>query len=632
MNLPHKDVDFENLLQYLRSNRGFDFTGYKRSTLMRRVTKQMQYLNIESFANYQDYLEVHPDEFKALFNTILINVTAFFRDPLAWEYLTKDIIPSILRNKQKNEQIRIWSAGCASGEEAYTLAIILAEILGIEDFRHRVKIYATDIDEEALNQARQASYSVKNIQGVPLELRDKYFDLVNKNYIFHQDLRRAVIFGRHDLLQDAPISRLDLLVCRNTLMYFNSETQGRIINRFHFALNDHGYLFLGKAEMLVTHANLFTPINLKDRVFAKVSLGNIRNRQLVMANLQNQESANVSQEIKVRELAFDTASSAQIVINNQGILIMINEQARNLFNLTLKDINRPFQDLELSYRPLELRSLIEQVYNERHPITLTNIERYQPNSETQYLDVRIIPLQDNDQSILGVTVAFNDVTRYIKLQSALQRSRQELETTNEELQSTNEELETTNEELQSTNEELETTNEELQSTNQEMETMNEELQSANEELQAINSELSDRTYELDRTNTFMSSILGCLQMGMIVIDTSFNILIWNHAVEDMWGLRQDEVINKSWFSLDIGLPVEQLRVPIRDILSSKKKFQEILINGTNRRGKQIRCYIAFSPLISNNIEGIIMMMTDTEKINSMISPTEIEQRQREEEK
>ena len=629
MNLPHKDVDFENLLQYLRTNRGFDFTGYKRSTLMRRVTKQMESLNIETFTNYQDYLEVHPDEFKALFNTILINVTAFFRDYLAWEYLAKNIIPNIIKNKQKNEQVRIWSAGCASGEEAYTLAIILAEILGIEGFRHRVKIYATDIDEEALNQARQASYATKNIHSVPLELRDKYFDLVNKNYVFHQDLRRAVIFGRHDLLQDAPISRLDLLVCRNTLMYFNSETQGRIINRFHFALNDHGYLFLGKAEMLVTHTNLFTPINLKDRVFAKVSLGNIRNRQLVMANLQNQESANVAQEIRVRELAFDTASSAQIVIDNQGILIMINEQARNLFNLTLQDINRPFQDLELSYRPLELRSLIEQVYNERHPITLTNIERYQPNLDTQYLDVRIIPLQDNDQTILGVTVAFNDVSRYIKLQAALQRSRQDLETTNEELQSTNEELETTNEELQSTNEELETTNEELQSTNQEMETMNEELQSANEELQAINSELSDRTYELDRTNTFMSSILGCLQMGMVVIDTNFNILIWNHAVEDMWGLREEEVIEKSWFSLDIGLPVEQLRVPIRDIVFNKKKFQEILINGTNRRGREIQCYIAFSPLNGDNVEGIIMMMTDIEKIKSMISPTEIEQRQRE---
>ena len=156
------------------------------------------------------------------------------------------------------------------------------------------------------------------------------------------------------------------------------------------------------------------------------------------------------------------------------------------------------------------------------------------------------------------------------------------------------------------------------------------MQSANEQLRAINYELSNSTYELDRTNTFMSSILSSMQIGMVVIDTNFNILIWNHAVEDMWGLRQEEVMNKSWFSLDIGLPVEQLQIPIRDILSSKKKFQEILINGTNRRGKQIRCYIAFSPLIGDNVEGIIMMMTDTEKINSMISPADIEQRQQKE--
>jgi len=630
MNAPHKDLDFENLLQYLRINRGFDFTGYKRSTLMRRVTKQMETLNIDSFGNYQDYLEVHPDEFKNLFNTILINVTAFFRDSSAWDYLAKEIIPNIIKNKPKDGLIRFWSAGCASGQEAYTLAIIVAEILGVEEFRQRVKIYATDVDEEALTQSRQASYSAKNIIEIPLGLRDKYFDIVNKNYIFRQDLRRCVIFGRHDLLQDAPISRLDLLICRNTLMYFNSEIQGKIINRFHFALNDHGYLFLGKAEMLVMHSNLFIPIDLKDRVFEKVALGNLRGRQLVMNNLENQEStSNFSQEIRIRDLAFDTASSAQVVIDNHGTLIMINEQARNLFNLTLKDLNRPFQDLELSYRPVELRSLIEQVYSERHPITLTNVERYQTNSEVQHLDLRVIPLQHNDQTILGVTISFNDITRQIKLQTALQRSRQELETTNEELQSTNEELETTNEELQSTNEELETTNEELQSTNQEMETMNEELQSANEELQTINHELSDRTCELDQTNIFLTSILGSLQMGMVVLDSSFNILIWNQTVEDMWGLRTDEVMNKSWFSLDIGLPVEQLRNPIRDIMSCKKKFQEIIINATNRRGKKIQCYLACSPLMNGTVEGVIIMMTDIEKIKSMISPIDIEERQRE---
>ncbi|MFN6217920.1 MAG: CheR family methyltransferase [Aphanizomenon sp.] len=631
MNAPHKDLDFENLLQYLRINRGFDFTGYKRSTLMRRVTKQMETLNIDSFGNYQDYLEVHPDEFKNLFNTILINVTAFFRDSSAWDYLAKEIIPNIIKNKPKDELIRFWSAGCASGQEAYTLAIIVAEILGVEEFRQRVKIYATDVDEEALTQARQASYSAKNIIEIPLGLRDKYFDIVNKNYIFRQDLRRCVIFGRHDLLQDAPISRLDLLICRNTLMYFNSEIQGKIINRFHFALNDHGYLFLGKAEMLVMHSNLFVPIDLKNRIFSKVSLGNIHNRQLVMKSSEGKESAdNVTLEgLRIRELAFDTASSAQVVIDNHGTLIMINEQARNLFNLTVKDLNRPFQDLELSYRPVELRSLIEQVYSERHPITLTNVERYQTNSEVQYLDLRVIPLQDNDQTILGVTISFNDITRQIKLQTALQRSRQELETTNEELQSTNEELETTNEELQSTNEELETTNEELQSTNQEMETMNEELQSANEELQTINHELSDRTCELDQTNIFLTSILGSLQMGMVVLDSSFNILIWNQTVEDMWGLRTDEVMNKSWFSLDIGLPVEQLRNPIRDIMSCKKKFQEIIINATNRRGKKIQCYLACSPLMNGTVEGVIIMMTDIEKIKSMISPIDIEERQRE---
>ncbi|MBO1046160.1 MAG: chemotaxis protein CheR [Aphanizomenon flos-aquae MDT14a] len=631
MNAPHKDIDFENLLQYLRINRGFDFTGYKRSTLMRRVTKQMETLNIDSFGNYQDYLEVHPDEFKNLFNTILINVTAFFRDSSAWDYLAKEIIPNIIKNKPKDELIRFWSAGCASGQEAYTLAIIVAEILGVEEFRQRVKIYATDVDEEALTQARQASYSAKNIIEIPLGLRDKYFDIVNKNYIFRQDLRRCVIFGRHDLLQDAPISRLDLLICRNTLMYFNSEIQGKIINRFHFALNDHGYLFLGKAEMLVMHSNLFVPIDLKNRIFSKVSLGNIHNRQLVMKSSEGKESAdNVTFEgLRIRELAFDTASSAQVVIDNHGTLIMINEQARNLFNLTIKDLNRPFQDLELSYRPVELRSLIEQVYSERHPITLTNIERYQANSEVQHLDVRVIPLQDNDQTILGVTISFNDVTRQMKLQTALQRSRQELETTNEELQSTNEELETTNEELQSTNEELETTNEELQSTNQEMETMNEELQSANEELQTINHELSDRTCELDQTNIFLTSILGSLQMGMVVLDSSFNILIWNQTVEDMWGLRTDEVMNKSWFSLDIGLPVEQLRNPIRDIISCKKKFQEIIINANNRRGKKIQCYLACSPLMNGTVEGVIIMMTDIEKIKSMISPVDIEERQRE---
>ncbi|MEH1900441.1 MAG: CheR family methyltransferase [Nostoc sp.] len=628
MTSAERDPEFENLLIYLRQNRGFDFTGYKRSTVMRRVSKRMQSLTIENFEEYLDYLEVHPEEFNYLFNIILINVTAFFRDSSAWEYIAEQILPNLIRNKKTSEQIRIWSAGCASGEEAYTLAMLMAEILGAEEFRQRVKIYATDVDEDALNHARLALYSAKDIQTVPDELRQKYFEIVGNRYVFRQDLRRSVIFGRHDLLQDAPISRLDLLVSRNTLMYFNSETQGRILARFHFALNDNSYLFLGKAEMLLMHSNLFIPLELKNRIFTKVSSVNMRDRLLIMANSVDEESSSrLSRQIRLREMGFDTAPIAQIVIDLNGILVMMNEQARTLFALSPKDLARPFQDLELSYRPIELRSLIERAYTERRPVNLTNVERYLSNTEMQYLDVRITPLEETSTNFLGVSIAFHDVTRYIKLQEALQRSQQELETTNEELQSTNEELETTNEELQSTNEELETTNEELQSTNEELETMNEELQSTNEELQTINNELSDRTAELNRTNIFLISILRSLQTGIVVIDSSFNISIWNYMVEDLWGLRIDEVLGQSIFSLDIGLPVEQLRSPIRDSLAGKKQFQEMILDATNRRGRQIKCYLAITPLLGIEMQGAVLMMADVERVKSMISTQEIEERQ-----
>ncbi|MEH1899170.1 MAG: CheR family methyltransferase [Nostoc sp.] len=631
MNSAEKDPEFENLLIYLRQNRGFDFTGYKRSTLMRRVRKRMQSLTIENFEEYLDYLEVDPEEFNYLFNTILINVTAFFRDSSAWQYLAEEILPNLIKNKKTSDQIRIWSAGCASGEEAYTLAMLMTEMLGAENFRQRVKIYATDVDEDALNQARQAVYSAKDIQAVPEELRQKYFEIIGNRYVFRPDLRRSVIFGRHDLLQDAPISRLDLLVSRNTMMYFNSETQGRILARFHFALNDNSYLFLGKAEMLLMHSNLFTPMDLKNRIFTKISSINIRDRLLVMANsVDDESSSRLSRHLRLRDMGFDTSPIAQIVIDLNGTLILVNEQARTLFALSPKDLTRPFQDLEISYRPVELRSLIERAYTERRPVNLTNVERYLSNTETQYLDVRITPLQETDTSFLGVSIAFHDVTRYIKLQDALQRSQQELETTNEELQSTNEELETTNEELQSTNEELETTNEELQSTNEELETMNEELQSTNEELQTINNELSERTTELNRTNIFLVSILKSLQTGIVVIDSNFNISIWNYMVEDLWGLRTDEVLGKSIFSLDIGLPVEQMRSFIRDSLSGKKQFQETILDATNRRGRQIKCYLAITPLLGIEMQGAVLMMADVERVYSMISSQEMEERRQQE--
>lgn len=213
---------------------------------------------------------------------------------------------------------------------------------------------------------------------------------------------------------------------------------------------------------------------------------------------------------------------------------------------------------------------------------------------------------------MGVSILFVDVTRYHDLQAQLQQANQELETANEELQSSNEELETTNEELQSTNEELETTNEELQSTNEELETMNEELQSTNEELQTINDELRQRTTELNQANSFLGSILASIRSGVIVVDYQFNILGWNNQAENLWGLRVDEVKGQSLLGLDIGLPVAQLREPIRRCLSRSEDKQEIQLKAINRRGKTIQCHINFNPLIGINkeLQGVILLIDE----------------------
>jgi two-component system CheB/CheR fusion protein len=612
MSANQEDSIFESLLNYIKQSRGFDFTGYKRTSLQRRVRKQMQTRNIDTYGDYLDYLEAHPEEFVQLFNTILINVTGFFRDSLAWEYLAEQVLPSILENALPHKPIRIWSVGCSSGEEAYTLVMLLTELLGIEQFRQRVKLYATDVDEDALAHARLASYTERELEGVPTDLREKYFEPAGNNYIFRADLRRAVIFGRHDLVQDAPISRLDLLICRNTLMYFNAEAQGRILGRFHFALKDTGVLFLGKAEMLLTHTKLFSPISMQHRIFSKMSKVNLRDRLMILAQGGTEEVGNrFNPNLRLRDAAFNAAPVAQIVLDLNGVLAIFNTLARSMFGLGLQSIGRPIQDLEISYRPLELRSHIEQVYREQHSVTVKDVACNLVDGTVQYLDVQFVPLRENDSALLGISITFADVTNYHRLQEELQRSNQELETANEELQSSNEELETTNEELQSTNEELETTNEELQSTNEELETMNEELQSTNEELQTINEELHERTGEVNHINAFLKSVLSSIRAGVVVVDNQFNIVSWNQESENLWGLQTEEVEGQSFLGLEIGLPVLELRELIRRCIAGENQL-ELVVESVNRRGRTFNCRVTSNPLIGadGTREGVILVMEE----------------------
>ena len=583
------DPAFEELLEYLRDFRGFDFTGYKRSTLLRRVTKRMQSLGIEGFADYLDHLQVHQDEFTELFNQILINVTAFFRDEPTWEALASEVVPHFMRSKAPHEGIRVWSAGCASGEEPYSIAMILAERLSDAQFLSRVKIYGTDVDEEAIATARQGTYGSKALEPVGHERRDRFFERSESRFVFRRDLRRALIFGRHDLVQDAPISKTDLILCRNALMYLNADTQSRVLDSFRFSLNPDGYLVLGKSEMLFTKMRSFVPLDLKHRIFVRRS-----DEQENRLNRWPDDEARATQQMASRlpSVAFEDGPVAELLVSSDGHLVLANRSARDLFGLHPDDLGRPLGELERVFRAFDLRSAIDDARTSQGPVELPPTAWRAPDGTQLTLQVRARALPVGDDAS-ALSVAFTDVTEQQQLQQDLETANQELETAMEELQSTNEELETTNEELQSTNEELET--------------MNEELQSTNEELETVNQELSERTMELANTNAFMGSILASVRGSVVVLDHQLRVTVWNRQSEDLWGLRTDEVQGQAFLNLDIGLPLDPIRQQIHRCVSGAEDHQTIVVDATTRRGRSIRCRVQCSRLAGDG-QGVVLLM------------------------
>jgi two-component system, chemotaxis family, CheB/CheR fusion protein len=607
-----KQNDFDALLDLLKRSRGFDFSGYKRASLVRRVERRMQMVGAATYADYMAVLAKDSAEFDHLFNTVLINVTAFFRDSIPWGYLSDEIVPQLLSAKPEGAPLRAWSAGCASGQEAFTLAMVLAEALGVEKFLQRIKIYATDLDEDALAYARAATYTEKEVSAIPPLLLERYFERHGSKFAFRKDMRRAVIFGRNDLVRHAPISRIDVLVCRNTLMYFDAPTQAKIIRRFHFALNEGGFLLLGKAETLSSHAHLFEPVDIQKRVFRRIGPDHRAERLGLSARDEKGKDASEIERGALCDASFEKSGVAQFVVNRSGVLVLANERARTLFRLGPADLGRSFHDLELSYRPLELRSLIEQLFVDERPMKL--IETPWPlGGEERWFDVQLTPIYGSKRVLEGVNVTFDDVSNFKRVKMELQQSHSDLQSAYEELQSTNEELETTNEELQSTVEELETTNEELQSTNEELETMNEELQAINEEHGIANVQLRESGEELRELNLYLEAIFASLGGGVAIVDPEMRVKIWNRRAEDLWGIRSDEAVNHHFLNLDIGLPVTQLKPIIRAAMNDGGRSHEITLEAINRRGRKIQCRVTSTPLItpeSDRPQGAIVVMEE----------------------
>ena len=605
------EPELRELLRYVQASRGVDFRGYKKSSLRRRIAHRMEAVGAEGYAAYHAFLEAHPQEFAELLDTVLINVTAFFRDPEAWEALRAKVLPRIVE-RRGGENIRVWSVGCATGEEPYSLAMLFAEAVGAEEFARKVKIYATDLDEAALHAARHAAYAPREVEGVPPGLLERHFERTTNHYVVSRELRKGVIFGRHNVAHDAPIGRVDLLVCRNLLIYLETETQDAVLRRLHYALREGGHLFLGKAETQLARSKLFEQVDLKHRIFCKAGHEWRRHAAGSVFSGAAQNGQGASLHARLLEAIADASGDAYLAVDPGGTLVFTNPAARRLLDVAEADIGRPFQDLAVSYRPAELRGRIEEAQRLGRPVRLEHLEHARPPPLYPIrLTIEVTPLAGADGRPSATLLAFSDTTRAFVLQQELVATQESLETHVEELQSSNEELETTNEELQSTNEELETTNEELQSTNEELETMNEELRSINEELEAANEELHRRSEENASSRRYVYAVLGSLGGGVAVLDAELKVLSWNRWNENAWGLRAEEVVGRNFLALDFGFPAKALEGRLHRVLAGEDHAASV-VTAVDRRGKPMRCRVSVSPLLYEERapRGVVVVTQD----------------------
>jgi two-component system CheB/CheR fusion protein len=594
----------KDLVHTLAEERGLDLRGYKFTTLERRIRRRMQLVNVGSYAEYLDYIRKDPTETAKLLDTVLINVTRFFRDIQAWDALAQDVLPAMFKNRPPGSAFRVWCAGCATGEEPYSVAILLSELLGPKIKDYEIKIYATDNDESALNIARRAEYARESLRGVRPEIKEKYFTGQPIMRVA-RDVRRMVIFGKSNLLADAPISHVDLLLCRNLLIYFDATAQTHIMGRLRYALNDGGVLFLGKSESQLKLNGEFIPINQRWRIFQ-------RRATTVPGWTENSGKKDMEPDLKDKahqelerlklyyETVLATLEPGVLVLDGNDTVITENDKILKLWEFSNKLMGHKLQETELWNRCPELAQYMEE---SRVPAPKTVRFDCRATQNTS-VTVTIKPiLSSSAAGRVGTLIYMENVTSRVTLQSTIQ----ELETTAEELQSTNEELETTNEELQSTNEELETTNEELQSTNEELETTNEELQSLNEELETTNEELSSRTRELDEVNARYSEMMERMPWPVLLVNHDALVYMFNSAAQKLFGFAHpsEKGMKLQELPLDNKARHAMLRRYRAVIQFGKKSHIKSFHLTTNRFSGVVDVH--FTPLSTDTGHGVIVM-------------------------
>ncbi len=539
----------------LRARTGHDFSEYKDRAFMRRVQRRMQVLQMTQLDDYVARLQSDPDEIAALFRDLLIGVTGFFRDTAAFRALETMVMPRLVQQNGADGEVRVWVPGCATGEEAYSIAMLLREQMDRAQMPPKVQIFATDIDAAAVGVARAGRYPANLTTEISPERLRRFFIPEGESYRVAKSLREMCVFSAHSVIRDPPFSRLDLISCRNLLIYLKASLQEQVFPLFHYALRPAGYLFLGFSESISRYAEMFVPIDKKSRIFQRRDLA----AQHPPPRLQFSPAAR--REFAVSEIGGKPPQRPDLLRKTANTIIehfaptfvIVDEFGAALYFSTgtgkylQAAAGPPTRDIVAMARPglrADLRAALHQAKESGRKATRERVT-VQINGGVQMISVVVEPITEGRETAFGVVfldhgpLEIRDETggeRHAGEDGTIQQIERELQETKDRLQSTIEELEAANEEFRSANEEMMSVNEELQSSNEELETSKEELESVNEELQTVNGELSYKIDELDRANSDLSNLFQSTQIATIFLDGHLAIRSFTPAVTKLFNL------------------------------------------------------------------------------------------------
>jgi two-component system CheB/CheR fusion protein len=632
------DNSLGEILTILRARTGHDFSNYRTPTLIRRIARHLQIHDLEDIPAYLEFLRGQPDEIHLLLKNLLINVTSFFRDPEAWAVLEREVVPQLF-NRKKGDTIRVWSCGCASGEEAYSLAIVLSEYAEKLPSPPKIQIFATDVDEDAIAEAREHRYPLSIEADISPERLKRYFIKEGKYYRVKKDLREMVLFAPHNLLRDPPFSRLDLIACRNLLIYLNRETQARVMEIFHFALAPHGYLFLGSSETAEIPAMLFAPLDKKLRVYSRnpahvaqpvipprMPEAGRWNAKLPEIRLRMREQSYSLGELHYRLLESFAPPS---ILVNQDFEVQYTTETAGRF-LRVKGGEPSSSLLKLIHADLlpDLRAALFTSQRDKRTSTFENV-RVNLETGARLVDLVVRPVEIDGVMTDYLLVIINENKKALPqdgdgapesvvhlldkddaMQTVVVRLEEELGRAKLLLRATNEQHEVAVEELKASNEELQAINEELLSTTEELETSREELQSVNEELTAVNHEHREKIEETTRANADLLNLMASTEIATIFLDGHLRIKRLTPPVEKIFSFTQT----------DIGRPVEHFTSNLdypdleTDAQRVLKSLQPVEREIRSRDRKTYLTRVLPYRTLDDRIDGVVLNFVDITRL------------------